>query len=283
MELRAANIIDAEIEGHYGYFPIVEQISTRLHYHDFYEIFLIAKGTIAHHINDETVVLSAGSLVFVRPDDAHYFSKHEEQNCELLNIAFLQKTCHAVWEFLDDEASQRDILTPHLPPMVLVPQQELKPLVRQLENWGHFLYRDKRQSRLALRGMLANLLSEHFLTQRIIAHETTPYWLQTVCFQMQDREHIIEGRDALLRLAHRTPEYVGRSFKQYLGITPSQFINNLRLDYAVDLLLHTDQTPTEICFEVGFGNLSHFYHLFKERWHCSPNQYRKRHQQALIP
>lgn len=283
VELRAAEIIDKEIEGHYGYFPIVDDISTRLHYHDFYETFLIVRGQIAHHINDETVILSSGHLVFIRPHDAHCFSQHAEQNCELLNIAFLQKTCHEVLRFLDDTLSQEDVHQSHLPPMVLVPQQSLKSLVRQLDNWGRFLYRDKKQSRLALRGILASLLSEYFLTQPVMVQEEIPKWLQTVCTQMQDRAHTIEGRDALLRLAHRSPEYVGRSFKQYLGITPSQFINDLRLDYATDLLLHTDQSPTDICFEVGFGNLSHFYHLFKNRWHCSPNQYRKQHQQALIP
>ena len=100
---------------------------------------------------------------------------------------------------------------------------------------------------------------------------------------MQKRANFIEGREALLRMANRTPEYVGRSFKQHLGITPSQFINALRLDYATDLLLHTEQSPTDICYEVGFGNVSHFYHLFKDRGHCSPNQYRKQHQRTLIP
>ena len=283
MELRAENIIDADIEGHYVYFPIVDQITTRLHYHDFFEIFLIVNGSIRHHINDEIVVLSAGHLVFIRAEDAHYFSQYQEQNCELLNIAFLRETCDAIWLYLDDKIAQQGMLEAHLPPTVLVRQQDLKALVRHLASWGQHLYRNKQKSRLALRGILANLLSEHFLTQSPIAHETTPQWIQEVCHQMQEQENIIEGRPALLRLANRTPEYVGRSFQQYLRITPSQFINDLRLDYATDLLLHTDKTSTEICFEVGFGNLSHFYHLFKERWHCSPNQYRKQNQQALIP
>ncbi|MEM6283711.1 MAG: AraC family ligand binding domain-containing protein [Chloroflexota bacterium] len=102
MELHAANIIDASVEGHYGFFPIVDQISTRLHYHDFFEIFLIAKGTINHHVNGETVLLSEGHLVFIRPADTHCFSQHERQNCELLNIAFLQATQRDVCVFLDE-------------------------------------------------------------------------------------------------------------------------------------------------------------------------------------
>ncbi|MEL6272771.1 MAG: helix-turn-helix transcriptional regulator, partial [Chloroflexota bacterium] len=276
MELRAANIIDSEIEGHYGFFPIVDQISTRRHHHDFFEIFLIAKGTIHHHVNGETTLLSEGHLVFIRPEDAHCFSQHEHQNCELLNIAFLQSTQRDVCAFLDHDTCTHVLLQPQLPPTVTVSQQALKSVIRQLEQWGRVLHRDKQRSRLALRGLLANVVSAHFLTPSHIVDDAIPRWLQTLCHQMEDRENIIEGRDALLRLANRTPEYVGRSFKQHLGITPSRFINDLRLDYAADLLLHTDQTLTEICYATGFGNLSHFYHLFKKRWRCAPNQYRKR-------
>ncbi|MGJ3238023.1 MAG: AraC family transcriptional regulator [Anaerolineae bacterium] len=283
MELRAANIIDVEIEGHYGFFPFVEHISTRLHYHDFFEIFLISKGNIAHHINGKVILLSAGHLVFIRPADAHCFKQHENQDCELLNIAFLQNTCISVFDFLNREICDNVLLSPDLPSTTLVSQQNIKSVVRQLEQWGRNLYRDKQQSHLTLKGLLANLLSNYFLTQSPSQDDAIPAWLQMVCNEMQDRANIIEGRDALLRLANRTPEYIGRSFKQYLNMTPSQFLNNLRLDYAADLLLHTNQSPTDICFEVGFGNLSHFYHLFKDRWQCSPNQYRKQHQQALIP
>lgn len=283
MELRAADIIDGEIGGHYGFFSLVEQISTRPHQHDFFEIFLIKKGSIQHHVNDETVLLSAGHIVFIRPNDAHYYCQHEQQNCELLNIAFLRTIQADVCAFLGDAICQPLLLQPALPPTGRVSQQDLKSVVRQLEQWGHSLYQDKAQSRLALKGMVAQLLARYLLNPIGTGDNPLPAWLEFVYREMQEREHIIEGREALLRLASRTPEYVGRSFKQYLGITPSQFINDLRLDYAAELLLQTDQSPTDICYEVGFGNLSHFYHLFKARWDCSPNEYRKQHHDALVP
>lgn len=94
---------------------------------------------------------------------------------------------------------------------------------------------------------------------------------------------MVEGRPALMRLANRSPEYVGRAFKAHLGITPSQFINTLRVDYASDLLLHTDQPVIEICHEAGYNNLSHFYHEFKALRQCSPKQFRKMNRRTLLP
>lgn len=175
------------------------------------------------------------------------------------------------------------LIQPELPPMIMVAHNALKSLIIQLKNWGRNLRRDKNQSRLSLRSILAQLLSAYFLFKPFATDDSTPQWLQVVCEEMQSRGNIVAGRKALLGLANRTPEYVGRSFKQYPGITPSQFVNDLRLDYASDLLLHSELSPTDICYEVGFGNLSHFYHLFKARWNCSPNVFRRQNQKTLLP
>lgn len=281
MELRAASIIDAEIEGHYAFFPFVEGISTREHQHDFYEIFLIAAGRIEHHINQSVQVLERGSLVFVRPDDAHFFSQHAEANCELINLAFLSGTFAALSDFLGLEDSL--LLSPNLAPMRHLSNSQNLSLQAQLRQWGRLLYQDKAQSRQQLRALLVSIISRYFITPEQAADEAMPLWLDDVVKQMNAPVHFIEGREALMRLANRSPEYVGRAFKQYLDVTPSQFINNLRLNYASDLLLHSDLSPTDICYDSGFGNLSYFYHLFKARWHCSPNQFRKQHQRTLIP
>ena len=280
MELRAASIIDVEIGGHYAFIPFAEQISTRLHRHDFYEVFLIAQGEITHHINGQVQHLTSGSLILIRPDDAHCFSQTEHKNCELINVAFLTPIFDAVVSFL--ELQRHLFATPELPLMKQLNSGDKKRLQEHLQYWGRLSYRDALTARRNLRALLAQIVSEHFASAAVQISEPMPPWLHQVIVEMKKQEHFIEGRVALLRLAKRTPEYVGRVFQQYLDKTPSQFINDLRLDYAGDLLLHTEQSPTEIAFEAGFGNVSYFYQLFKARWGCSPNQFRKDHRQTLI-
>ena len=281
MELRAASIIDPDIEGHYAFYPFVDQISTRLHHHDFYEMFLIGDGSVEHHINNEIQHLTAGALVFIRPRDAHFFSKFSDENCKLINLAFLSQTFAAITAFLDLYTDT--LMHPQQPPTVILNSVDRGHLQTQLQQWGRSLYQDKAQSRQTLRALLAHIISQYFSEQSPQPDEIIPDWLLALKQAMQKRENFVEGREALLRIANRTPEYVGRSFKKHLGVTPSQLINDLRLDYATDLLLNTDLSPTDIAYDVGFGNVSHFYHLFKERWHCSPNLYRKQHQRTLIP
>jgi AraC family transcriptional regulator, dual regulator of chb operon len=282
MRLLATDYIDADIEGHYAFYPQIEYVSTQAHHHDFYEVFLIASGQTVHHINGTSLILNSGTFVFIRPDDKHYYSKHTNQPCELINLAFLSRTFEALADYIgltNDDA----LLTAPMPPMSLLSVAEQNRLIAQFSEWGHLMLRDKARSRVALRALLAQVISQFFITRVDDYADDVPQWLVDVCQQMQHKEHIVGGRDALMQLANRTPEYVGRSFQQYLRITPSQFINNLRLDYASDLLLHTDDPVIDICYDVGFGNLSHFYHLFKARWDCSPKAFRKTNRRTLIP
>jgi len=283
MELRAANIIDVEVEGHYAFYSFVEQISTRAHKHDFFEIFLVTRGSIIHHINGEGVLLKAGALVFIRPEDIHYYEPNADQNCELINLAFLRQTFSALSDYLGLATKKALLLRPHLPPTVMLTATETTQLGARLKEWGRVMYYDPARSRLTLRALLAQLVSAYFIARVEDYPADAPWWLVELCQQLRQKPNVIEGRDAMLRLANRSPEHIGRVFKSYLGITPSQFINNARLDYASDLLLNTDAPVTRICYDVGFDNLSYFYRLFGSRWGCSPQQFRKINRRTLIP
>jgi len=281
--LRAEKIIDSDIEGYYVHFPLVEQIATQVHQHDFHEIFLIVTGSVNHHVNDATQVLTSGSLVFVRPDDAHFYSNDGNANCELINLAFLSRTFSHMVEYLQLDMVALEILRTPLSPHIRLSNTEHKALTTQLKTWGRGLYRDKSHSRIVLRALLAQLIGYFQSNHHAELSDNSPEWLKQLTEEMHITKNLVEGRDALMRLANRTPEYVGRAFKTYLGVTPSQFINDLRLDYASELLLQSNDPIIEICYEVGFGNLSHFYHLFKDRWGCSPLEFRKQNRHRLIP
>lgn len=65
-----------------------------------------------------------------------------------------------------------------------------------------------------------------------------------------------------------------RHFQQALGQSYTRFVQSIRLETARNLLATTDKTVTEIAYESGFANLSHFNALFKKRWMMSPSNLR---------
>lgn len=72
-----------------------------------------------------------------------------------------------------------------------------------------------------------------------------------------------------------SPQYLSKVFKNMVGVGFSQFLSELRLNHAAYLLTNTTQPITQICFECGFGNLSHFLRRFKQKFGVSPSDYRE--------
>ena len=66
-----------------------------------------------------------------------------------------------------------------------------------------------------------------------------------------------------------------RRFLSVYGISPGQWLQTQKLNHAYKLLLDTNKPITEISFDSGFENSTHFSHLFKKRFGASPLQYRK--------
>ncbi|RHU22961.1 response regulator [Parabacteroides sp. TM07-1AC] len=65
-----------------------------------------------------------------------------------------------------------------------------------------------------------------------------------------------------------------RKFKEIMDKTPSEFIRNIRLEYAAKLLRSTKFTVSEIMFKSGFSNKSYFYREFLKQYGVSPKDYR---------
>ena len=64
-------------------------------------------------------------------------------------------------------------------------------------------------------------------------------------------------------------------FKQYTGVSIVQYMKRLRIDYAAELLRHTDDTVLSVCEECGYDSLSFFIKSFKSQYGQTPFKYRK--------
>lgn len=62
-----------------------------------------------------------------------------------------------------------------------------------------------------------------------------------------------------------SPVAFSRFFKLRTGKTLSEYIIDIRLGYASRLLVDSNKTISEICFECGFNNLSNFNRIFRKR------------------
>ncbi|MBP3962609.1 helix-turn-helix domain-containing protein [Paenibacillus lignilyticus] len=71
-----------------------------------------------------------------------------------------------------------------------------------------------------------------------------------------------------------SPTYIGKLFKKWHGQSVAEFINEIRLRYAVQYLEENKYNINDIIDKVGFGNRSIFFRLFKNKFGTTPKEYR---------
>lgn len=70
------------------------------------------------------------------------------------------------------------------------------------------------------------------------------------------------------------PYYVSRLLKKYTGQTFKELLQQQKLQQAVYLLSQTTLSVDDIIDAVGYNNSSYFYRIFREKYRCSPKEYR---------
>jgi len=80
--------------------------------------------------------------------------------------------------------------------------------------------------------------------------------------------------EELSQISFLHPNYLIRFFKYHLGITPMRYINIRKIERAKNLLLTSQKSIKEICYETGFCDISHFSKNFKKYTGFSPVQFR---------
>jgi AraC-like DNA-binding protein len=87
----------------------------------------------------------------------------------------------------------------------------------------------------------------------------------------------------LAAIAHVSEAHFIRTFRDTFGETPHRYLQRRRVERAMFLLRQTDQSVTEICFDVGFASLGSFSRTFSEIVGKTPSAYRNESDPAPVP
>ncbi|MBR1696100.1 MAG: helix-turn-helix transcriptional regulator, partial [Selenomonas sp.] len=73
---------------------------------------------------------------------------------------------------------------------------------------------------------------------------------------------------------HISPYYMSHIFKECTGGSPMQYITQLRITEAQNLLLSTKQSITDIAMQCGYNNSNYFQSVFSRLVGMPPGKYR---------
>ncbi len=142
-----------------------------------------------------------------------------------------------------------------------------------------YLKQDKKTSQkiieLKFREMMLNICSDPNNTSFKDVLYTISKNIDNTIEQIMEEQYIYNlNVDEFARLCGRSISTFKRDFKKLYNTTPGKWLIRKRLDLARNLILTTDFTIQQICYDCGFESDSHFIRSFKKLFGMTPKQWR---------
>ncbi len=232
------------------------------HKNTFFEIVLpLEKGGIAY-IDGESHAILENTVVCCKPGQV----RQAETSFK-----------HYYLHLMVGEGQLFDILT-SLPVFI-----ELESVVSVKEIFAslHYLFHTKNpEDTILIYSLVLKLIHtlSQFIPAQIVKRNSESYRNRVVELTI---EHINANLSSDLSLQKMSdtfnfsPIYFHKMFKSATGKTLHDYIAERRIRKAIDLMLSTDRTLTQIAYECGFSSQSHFGYVFKKKMGVAPRTYAK--------
>lgn len=170
-------------------------------------------------------------------------------------------------------------------PVLLRSSRETQSLIDQLAEFRRFPYLQKESVDSASASLAYLLLDQvpHSHSARLERRSRTGHYPSLVTRAKQVlRDQMSDPKLDLRALSRQTGTsvfHLVRTFKRSAGTTPIQYLNRLRMNQAVSLLIGSKKSITEIALEVGFEELTTFQKAFKKVFGRAPSKWRQMSQE----
>jgi AraC-like DNA-binding protein len=254
------------------------------HYHQEFELSFITEGSGSRIVGDSVEEFHPGDLIFIGPRIPHVWfpgmaSQHQRSGRtlesvyllfnndilpeELISLPELRNVKRAI------SLSERGIRitgdTLNQVSRIMLQLPYLNPLKR-------LMYFFEIMDIIGAGESFSYLASASYIRSKF---ETNNNRIKTIHeFLMKNyREEV--NLEKIAGIVHMAPASVCRFFKASTGQTLFEYLNKIKIDYACQLLLNTDQNVVDISYDCGFNNLSHFNKQFRRFLDKTPSQFRK--------
>jgi AraC-like DNA-binding protein len=254
------------------------------HWHEAVEVVYVPDGSLRVGVNNTVYAMEPGDILLIAGGDVHYFvpePKHVNRLILFFDMAYFE----AAFPEAKNKRFNRGLITER---ETEVPGKQSAPSVHEaLEEQILGIigeYNDRRDAyKIAMRARLFDILV--ILLREIPMQAYSPQErsrnmnrlgrLDNVFRYVEENytSEITLGKIA--SVANFSEYYFTRFFKEATGMTFGNYLNNFRVEKAVELLKSEGDAITEIVFKSGFGSIKTFNRVFRQIKGCSPTAYKK--------
>jgi AraC-like DNA-binding protein len=257
------------------------------HFHPELEIMLVQEGSGIRFVGNSMERFQAGDLVLYGSNIPHLYRSDKEYYQKDTQLVSKATVVYFKENFLGDSFWQ-------LPP--ITPIKKLLALSRRgIKFQGEAKEELKRQIQLLDEqknsiGRIIDLLSILKIMAETKEYELllntafTKYVSEDECERINKVYQFIIDKytenptlEQVSAVANMSETAFCRYFKSHTNKTYTQFLNDIKVDNACRLLIDNRLSISQICFETGFNNFTHFNDQFKKITGITPKQYQASH------
>lgn len=242
-----------------------------MHTHTHWEILIILKGNLYHTINGTKERISKGYAHFIRPTDVHRLDYVDrDTDVEYINFMITNDAVRAIFSLYEDIFDFSNTNAPLFFSLSSAMTDEIVQRALSAQSQSQRLYE---QSTLLLIHQLVTV----FLFQKLNINDAYPTWLNEFLHDLRNPKCFKMSVEQLAQHTAYSYSHLSRLFKQYMGKTLVEYLNEIKIVYAKRLLRTTSKSILEISLDLGFDSVSSLNHKFKAATSLTPLQYRKKH------
>lgn len=254
--------------------------SVEIHWHDEIELIIIKKGEGLVWVDLVEYEVTAGDIVFVPSGKLHSIGQKDSEVMEYENIIFKPSLLLSESNDLCGESFIKPICSGEIQLSPLIGRaalcySEASALIARIDSlcdqkaYGY---------QLAVKGCIFQLmyllLTEGNIRKEKINKKTSEK-LKLILIHISENYQRQISIEEISGQCFYSKSYFMKFFKETMGVTFVEYLNNYRLDIAAEKLKSTDDNILNIAIDCGFDNLSYFNRRFKSRFGVSPGIYRR--------
>lgn len=250
------------------------------HMHDYYEIYYLISGKRRYFINHTLYDIDCGDVIFISSGDIHRTQAIDiGEKYERYLIHFSKELVDMIEPLFPSgellqcfEAKKLHIAAPNM--------HNFNSLLRKLEN--ECRYDDEFNKQLSIVHfieLLINLNKNSSQKNLRLTDDLTEYEdrIQSVCRYICNYYNRPINLEEIAKIAYMSPTYFSKKFKKVTGFGFNEYLNSVRVKMAINMLLETRYSITEIAMYCGYQDSNYFGDVFRKMTGMSPSAYRKQH------
>ena len=251
------------------------------HWHPELEINYVHSGSAHFHVNDDYFDSEAGDIILMSPNVLHSIHPVKDQRH---HTETLQWHLDMLGQTHQDQTSlhylrplQQSTIT--FVSRIQVGDPGYEAIKSCLLSIFETIKTDGRHVELHLKSQLFELIYLLFFHRYVVRKESDDMYRKSE--KIRDIIDVIHQRytdkltiDELAQRMGYSKAHFMTVFKQFTGVSCIEFIIQVRLQKATELLSTSLMSVLDIASTVGFTNLSNFNRQFKRYYHLSPTAYR---------